>query len=493
MQNLPRFKNQCAFCFKTSRSKLFFCCNIPLCSNHLQIHSGHSFLYSVYFHEDKYIIESDIYSEEEKEEISKWISVSDFDDDVEKVVCAHENAIQAVNSNDDAKKNRDESKDIRYTKPKFCAKNCGEDSCNLAANLYICLSCGYIGCGRLQYGKEGNEHARMHYESTKHPRVAYIESIGLDGRNNTYCYECDSFVYNNNIREEIKKIGVDFSDVIQKVKSSMNTGAESQDNTEGTESQDNTKGTESHANTEGTEIHGDTVHNQDSSMVRNDPIDNFLGIRNAGNTCYVSSLMHLISLVSFDNLESHFYVCQSDPFKCFMCQFIKVIIALQNKHRGIQIEDNSASQPSFIDILDFIVCLETLNPSFNRFIQQDVSEFLMFLFLYLKENEILGIFPNFSSKFEIKMKNIFECKNCNYFSENLQDELELTISFTENVQNGIDEYFSTGIIECDKCKRNKMKSTQILYAPEFLIIMLKIFKYENENTAKIINENKSEK
>lgn len=42
--------------------------------------------------------------------------------------------------------------------------------CDLNCNLWICLTCGNLGCGRKQYdGSGGNNHAIEHFQKFKHP------------------------------------------------------------------------------------------------------------------------------------------------------------------------------------------------------------------------------------------------------------------------------------------------------------------------------------
>lgn len=45
--------------------------------------------------------------------------------------------------------------------------NCGE--CDLKSNLWLCMHCGHLGCGRRQYdGTGGNGHGVGHWETAQH-------------------------------------------------------------------------------------------------------------------------------------------------------------------------------------------------------------------------------------------------------------------------------------------------------------------------------------
>ena len=43
------------------------------------------------------------------------------------------------------------------------------NDCDLSSNLWLCLTCGNLSCGRKETG--GNQHAIAHYNKTKHPLV----------------------------------------------------------------------------------------------------------------------------------------------------------------------------------------------------------------------------------------------------------------------------------------------------------------------------------
>jgi ubiquitin carboxyl-terminal hydrolase 5/13 len=54
--------------------------------------------------------------------------------------------------------------------------------CDLKANLWLCLTCGYVGCGRKQFdGTGGNDHGLKHYEETLHPIVCKLGTITPEG------------------------------------------------------------------------------------------------------------------------------------------------------------------------------------------------------------------------------------------------------------------------------------------------------------------------
>lgn len=57
---------------------------------------------------------------------------------------------------------------------------CGD--CNLSSNLWLCLTCGNLGCGRKYYdGTGGNNHGIEHFEKHGHPLAVKTGTITPSG------------------------------------------------------------------------------------------------------------------------------------------------------------------------------------------------------------------------------------------------------------------------------------------------------------------------
>lgn len=64
--------------------------------------------------------------------------------------------------------------------------------CDLKENLWLCLQCGNLACGRAQYGGSGgNGHALAHGDQSHHPVAVKLGSLTADGTADIYCYSCD--------------------------------------------------------------------------------------------------------------------------------------------------------------------------------------------------------------------------------------------------------------------------------------------------------------
>ena len=88
--------------------------------------------------------------------------------------------------------------------------HCGE--CDLKENLWMCLTCGNLGCGRQQYGgAPGNGHQVAHAQSTKHHVAVKLGSISADGSADIYCYSCDEERKDAKLVEHLAHWGVNIA------------------------------------------------------------------------------------------------------------------------------------------------------------------------------------------------------------------------------------------------------------------------------------------
>lgn len=74
--------------------------------------------------------------------------------------------------------------------------HCGE--CDLKTNLWLCMTCGHLGCGRKNYdGTGGNNHGVDHGKEHHHPVVCKLGTITPQGTASIHCYDCDDEVLDN--------------------------------------------------------------------------------------------------------------------------------------------------------------------------------------------------------------------------------------------------------------------------------------------------------
>jgi ubiquitin carboxyl-terminal hydrolase 5/13 len=149
-------------------------------------------------------------------------------------------------------------------------KQCNK--CDLKANLWLCLQCGNVACGRKQFGGEGlpgNSHALEHYSQTRHPIAVKLGSITADGKADVFCYSDDEEIVDPELSSHLKNWGIDLADVVVTEKSLA-------------------------------EMQLDLQYKYSFNMSTNtgEPLQpvfgpGLTGLQNLGNSCYVSSIIQV--------------------------------------------------------------------------------------------------------------------------------------------------------------------------------------------------------
>lgn len=88
--------------------------------------------------------------------------------------------------------------------------------CELKANLWLCMTCGHLGCGRKNFdGSGGNNHGVDHYNATGHGVNVKIGTITPEGKASIHCYKCDEEVIDHDLAAHLKVLGIDVQSQIK--------------------------------------------------------------------------------------------------------------------------------------------------------------------------------------------------------------------------------------------------------------------------------------
>ena len=155
--------------------------------------------------------------------------------------------------------------------------------CDLKENLWLCLHCGNLGCGRAQFGGSGgNSHGLKHTEDTKHAVAVKLGSITPEGTADVYCYACNEERIDTELAKHLAHWGINIAEREKTEKSLTEMQIEQ-----------NLKWDFSMTTEDGKEL---------KPMFGN----GFTGLKNLGNSCYLASILQcLFSMSSFQNRYYH--------------------------------------------------------------------------------------------------------------------------------------------------------------------------------------------
>ena len=356
------------------------------------------------------------------------------------------------------------------------------NDCELNTNLWLCLTCGNLACGRKETG--GHQHAIEHYNKTKHPLVVKTGTITPDGNASLYCYKCDDDVKDEFLAKHLKNFGIDISTQkkTDKTVSEMNLDF-------------NINFTLSKTIEEGkvlTPLYG----------------EGFTGLENIGNSCYMNSVIQILFSLEpfkkryFDNALEHLNNCNKNSAECFLCQMSKIFYGLysgiysQKKTRNLPpTEDNKKGEieeyQDGIKPSSFKLFFGKGHPDFSSNKQQDAFEYLTYLLEKIQKEDKKNFDP--IKLFQFDMETRMECTECHNVKYRNSKNIYLNFLVDdwknkkdENTKCSMDEVISKFLaienieIDCPICKKktNWEKTQRVKNFPKYLIIVFQRFVFD---------------
>ncbi|PTB49901.1 hypothetical protein M431DRAFT_499916 [Trichoderma harzianum CBS 226.95] len=159
--------------------------------------------------------------------------------------------------------------------------------CDLRENLWLCLECGNLGCGRKQMGGvDGNSHALGHATESGHGVAVKLGSITPEGTADIYCYRCDEERIDELLGDHLAHWGIILAER-QKTEKSL------------------------------TEMQIEQNLKWDFSMTTEDgqelkPVfgPGLTGLKNLGNSCYLASIIQC--LFDMPSFQQRYYSADND-------------------------------------------------------------------------------------------------------------------------------------------------------------------------------------
>lgn len=357
-----------------------------------------------------------------------------------------------------------------------CAK------CDLTSNMWLCLTCGHLGCGRAQFGGVGgNSHGLAHYEETGHPVSVKQGTITPEGSADIYCYACNDARTDNHLSEHLAHFGIQLHGLAKTEKSMTELQLE-----------------------------------QNSRFEFGDDGGNFepmygpgrTGIQNLGNTCYLASVVQsLFVLPTFRErftrfAKEHMQVCTQDQTVCLECQTCKLTNGLLSG-RYAKAPPSDSPLHSGVRPTMFKGIIGKGHPEFASARQQDADEFLKHLVSVLQAHhketggkpagatEALG---DPTQVLAFCMEQRLECMSCKRVRYTYETH-DAGISVTVPINKSGDTYEAVTLTDalglmmkpeqleynCPSCQRQvtAIKQTRFASFPEVLALQIQRFTLVN--------------
>ncbi|EZF73138.1 hypothetical protein H105_04903 [Trichophyton soudanense CBS 452.61] len=308
-----------------------------------------------------------------KEEVKAW--------EQELVPCEHTIGLQ-----------QGSNQGIRIREPSKCY------GCDLQENLWLCLECGTVGCGRAQFGGiGGNSHALAHSNEKSHGVAVKLRSITPEGSADIYCYTCNDERTDPELAQHLSHWGINIAEQ-EKTEKSL------------------------------TELQIEQNLKWDFSMTSNDgqvlnPVfgPELTGLKNLGNSCYIASVLQcLFALPEFK--DRYFKPNEEPPPSSAPAEDLET--QLRKIADGLLSGRYSVPDPAAAGSTSDVVYQRGLSPSmfkhligrghpeFSTMRQQDAFELLMHLFKIISVSPHSATGPNPVESFRFAVEQRLQCTSC---------------------------------------------------------------------------------
>jgi ubiquitin carboxyl-terminal hydrolase 5/13 len=319
--------------------------------------------------------------------------------------------------------------------------------CELQENLWLCLQCGNLGCGRAQFGGVGgHSHALEHKNTVGHAVAVKLGSITPDGTADVYCYACDDERLDENLGAHLANWGIILTER-QKTEKSLSE----------MQVEENMRWDFSMTNDAGGEL---------KKLFG----PGFTGLKNLGNSCYLASTLQC--LFAQPQFQARYYLPTSelpvveDPAQDLETQLRKLGDGLLSGRYSRSDPDATASEsPSDVPFQRGLApaMLKHLigrgHSEFSTMRQQDAFEFLLHVFKLITRSQHSTQLQDPTRCFRFVMEQRLQCLSCKKvrYSSDEQDNISIPVPIRKILLPAIDSGEAPGNKKADEYEAVTLK------------------------------------
>jgi len=319
--------------------------------------------------------------------------------------------------------------------------------CDLKENLWLCLQCGNLGCGRAQFGGSGgNSHGLKHTELTSHAVAVKLGSITPEGTADIYCYACNEERTDPEVSSHLAHWGINIAEREKTEKSLTEMQIEQ-----------NLKWEFSMTTEDGKEMK---------------PLfgEGFTGLKNLGNSCYMASILQC--LFSMPDFQQRYYHPQKSPpdtpnpaedLETQLRKLADGILSGRYSKPGTDViaSEHSPEIPHQKGLAPamFKHLMGRGHEEFSTMRQQDAFELLLHLFKLISRSQHPSSLQDPVQSFRFVMEQRLQCLSCKKirYRTDEQDNISIPVPIrpiptgtgtTKEGEKPKDEYESVTFKEC---------------------------------------------
>lgn len=274
-------------------------------------------------------------------------------------------------------------------------------ACDLKENLWLCLTCGNLGCGRQQFGGiGGNSHGVAHTQSSGHPVAVKLGSLTADGTADIYCYACDEERIDPELPNHLSHWGINIKDRIKTEKSLVEMQVEQN------------------------LLWEFSMTTEDGKELKPLFGPNLTGLKNLGNSCYLNStLQALFAMPEFANryyLPDHTPPDTPHPAEDLETQLRKVADGLlsgrySKPDSDVIVSEDTPEHPHQKGLAPAMLkhLIGRGHEEFSTMRQQDAFELLLHLLKLISRSQHVAPAENPVDAFRFVMEQRLQCLSCN--------------------------------------------------------------------------------